>query len=65
MAKKFRPDPVYIKALQVTVGARQGAMMQDYDFTHMEENVRGSRMAYAEAGVKNPRKEISCAEVHD
>jgi len=65
MAKKFRPDPVYIKALQVTVGARQGAMMSDYDFVHMEENVRGSQKAYAEAGINNPRKEISCAEVHD
>lgn len=65
MAKKFRPDPIYIKALQVTVGARQGAMMSDYDFTHMEENVRGSKLAYAQAGVTNPRKEISCAEVHD
>jgi acetyl-CoA C-acetyltransferase len=65
MAKRFRPDPIYIKALQVNVGARQGAMRQDYDFTHIEENVLGSRQAYAEAGVKNPRKEISCAEVHD
>jgi acetyl-CoA C-acetyltransferase len=65
MAKRFRADPIYIKALQVNVGARQGAMRQDYDFTHIEENVLGSRKAYAEAGVKNPRKEISCAEVHD
>jgi acetyl-CoA C-acetyltransferase len=65
MAKKFRPDPIYIKAMQITVGARQGAMRQDYDFTHMEENVRGSKLAYATAGVKDPRKEISIAEVHD
>jgi acetyl-CoA C-acetyltransferase len=65
MAKKFRPDPIYIKALQVTVGARQGAMRQDYDFVHMEENVIGSRQAYAAAGVKDPRKEINIAEVHD
>jgi acetyl-CoA C-acetyltransferase len=65
MAKNFRPDPIYIKSLQVNVGARQGAMRQDYDFTHIEENRLGSQRAYAEAGVKNPRKEISCAEVHD
>jgi acetyl-CoA C-acetyltransferase len=65
MAKKFRPDPIYIKAMQITVGARQGAMRQDYDFVHIEENILGSRQAYAAAGVKDPRKEISIAEVHD
>jgi acetyl-CoA C-acetyltransferase len=65
MAKDFRADPIYIKSLQVNVGARQGAMLQDYDFVHIEENVLGSRKAYAEAGVKDPRKEISMAEVHD
>jgi acetyl-CoA C-acetyltransferase len=65
MAKKFRPDPIYIKAMQITVGARQGAMRQDYDFVHIEENILGSRQAYDTAGVKDPRKEISIAEVHD
>jgi acetyl-CoA C-acetyltransferase len=65
MAKKFRPDPIYIKALAITAGARQGFMRTDYDFTHIEENQQGSALAYHEAGVTNPRKEISCAEVHD
>ena len=31
----------------------------------MEETWRGGLAAYAEAGVKDPRKEISIAEVHD
>jgi acetyl-CoA C-acetyltransferase len=65
MAKSFRDDPIYVKGMQVNVGARQGAMEQDYDFVHIEENVLGSRRAYEEAGVKDPRNEISCAEVHD
>lgn len=65
MAKKFRSDPIYIKALNVCVGARQGTMMQDFDYVHLEENVLVSRQAYKEAGVKDPRKEISIAEVHD
>jgi acetyl-CoA C-acetyltransferase len=65
MAKKFRSDPVYVKALSICVGARQGTMRQDYDFAHIEENAQGSKRAYAEAGVKEPRKEISIAEVHD
>jgi acetyl-CoA C-acetyltransferase len=65
MAKKFRDDPIYIKSLAISAGARQGLMKQDYDFTHLEENVRASKMAYAEAGIKKPRKELSIAEVHD
>lgn len=65
MAKKFRPDPVYIKGMQICVGARQGATTQNYDFVHVDENVLASQRAYAEAGVKNPRREISIAEVHD
>jgi acetyl-CoA C-acetyltransferase len=65
MAKNFRADPIYIKALTITVGARQGCMRQDYDYVHIEENVLASRMAYNQAGIKDPRKELSLAEVHD
>jgi acetyl-CoA C-acetyltransferase len=65
MAKNFRPDPIYVKGLQVCVGARQGSMRQDYDFMHMEETTLASRRAYAEAGIKDPRRELSLAEVHD
>lgn len=31
----------------------------------MEKTYHGGAAAYAEAGVKNPREEISIAEVHD
>jgi acetyl-CoA C-acetyltransferase len=64
-AKNLRPDPIYIKSLNICVGARQGAMRQDYDFVHIEENVLASRKAYQEAGIKDARREISVAEVHD
>lgn len=65
MAKNFRSDPIYVKGLAISVGARQGVMRQDYDYVHVEENVRASKMAYDQAGVTDPRKEISLAEVHD
>jgi acetyl-CoA C-acetyltransferase len=64
-AKNFRADPIYIKALAISVGARQGCMRQDYDYVHIEENVIASRAAYDQAGIKAPRKELSLAEVHD
>ena len=40
-------------------------MSQMYDLAHVEETFRGGQAAYAEAGIKDPRKEISIAEVHD
>jgi len=65
MARQFRKDPIFVKGLAISVGARQGVMRQDYDYVHVEENVRASRMVYEQAGIKDPRKEISLAEVHD
>jgi acetyl-CoA C-acetyltransferase len=65
LAKKFRPDPIYIKSVQICQGPREGWLSQAYDFAHVEETYRGGVAAYAEAGIKNPRQEISIAEVHD
>jgi acetyl-CoA C-acetyltransferase len=65
LARKFRDDPIYIKSLAVSVGSRLDLMTQDYDFVHVEENLRAAKMAYAEAGIKDPCSELSLAEVHD
>ncbi len=65
LAKNFRPDPIYIKALQIAVGPYEGYMSPKFDWSHVEETVRAGERAYAEAGVTNPREEISMAEVHD
>jgi acetyl-CoA C-acetyltransferase len=65
LAKKFRPDPIYIKSVQICQGPREGWLNQSYDFAHVEETYRGGIAAYKEADIKNPRQEISIAEVHD
>jgi acetyl-CoA C-acetyltransferase len=65
LAKNFRADPIYIKTSTICVGAREGQLRQDYDFLHIEENVRCAQRAYADVGIKDPRKELSIAEVHD
>ncbi len=64
MAKSFRPDPVYIKAVQICCGG-ENVVRDDYDFTHIEETSRGGYYAYEEAGIKNPREEVSLCEFHD
>ena len=65
MAKNYRPDPVLIKALQISVGQSQGFSLSDFDFTSVYETVHAGKAAYAEAGIKNPREELSMAQVHD
>ncbi|MBE0479485.1 MAG: acetyl-CoA acetyltransferase [Dehalococcoidia bacterium] len=65
MAGNFRSDPVYIKALQICTSPTSGRITSEYDYTHVEEAYRAGIAAYAEAGVREPRKEISMAEVHD
>ena len=65
MAKNFRPDPVYIKSLQVALSSGEELMYTKWDGAHVETGLRAGMLAYNEAGVKDPRKEISMAEVHD
>jgi acetyl-CoA C-acetyltransferase len=64
-AKKFRPDPVYIKALQIALSSGEELMYTDFDYAHVESTRRAGVRAYEEAGIKNPREEISMAELHD
>jgi len=65
LAKDFRSDPVYIKALQICTSPTSGRITSAFDYTHVEEAYRAGIAAYTEAGIKDPRKEISVAEVHD
>ncbi|MEA1872713.1 MAG: acetyl-CoA acetyltransferase [Chloroflexota bacterium] len=65
MAKKFRPDPIRVKALQIALSSGEELMYTKWDGAHVETTYRGGMRAYQEAGVKNPREEISMAEAHD
>jgi acetyl-CoA C-acetyltransferase len=64
-AKAIRPDPLYVKALQIAVSAEEEYRYQQWDGTHVETTYRCGVRAYKEAGIKNPREEISMMEVHD
>ncbi len=66
IAKKLKGDQVvYFKALQISTSPTTGRVLTDYDYTHVEESYRAGIAAYKEAGITNPREEISMAEVHD
>ncbi len=64
-AKPIRPDPLYVKSLQIAVSAEEEYRYQQWDGTHVETTYRCGVRAYEEAGIKNPREEISMMEVHD
>jgi len=64
-AKKFRDDPVYVKALQIAISSGEEIQYTDYDMAHVETTTRAAARAYKEAGIQNAREEISMAEVHD
>jgi len=65
MAKNFRDDPVFIKSLQIAASSGEELMYTDYDYAHVESTCRAAPRAYEEAGITNPREEISMMEVHD
>jgi acetyl-CoA C-acetyltransferase len=65
MAKDFRPDPVFVKSMQIAISSGEEIMYNSWDGTYVESAKRCAGRAYEEAGIKNPREEISMMEVHD
>ncbi len=64
-AHKYTKHPIFIKALSFVAGPGEGPLAQDYDFTTFREVVASAKDAYKQAGVTDPRQQISMAEVHD
>ncbi|MBN1226357.1 MAG: acetyl-CoA acetyltransferase [Deltaproteobacteria bacterium] len=65
MAKDFRKDPVFVKALQIGVSSGEELGYTGWDGTYVETTTRTASRAYEEAGIKTPREELSLIEVHD
>lgn len=65
IAKSMRKDYVLVKGLALVNGGGQGKLQSDYDFIHIPETVAAGKLAYKEAGIKNPRQEVDIAVVHD
>src|SRR6056297_436509 len=65
IAKSIRSDYILVKAQGLAAGSAQSTMQQEFDFLRFPETVAAAKAAYKEAGITNPREEISMAEVHD
>ncbi len=65
--KKLKPNEpmVKVKALQIAVSSGEEAAYDRWDGASILTTRAASKRAYEEAGIKDPRKEISMMEVHD
>jgi len=67
IAKSLKKDQdiVMVKALQIADSSGEEAMYSNWDGSHFRTTRMAAEKAYEEAGIKNPREEISMMEVHD
>ena len=63
--KMGKKDLVSVKALQLALSSGEEMSYNDWDGDHFMTTSKASTMAYKEAGITDPRKEISMMEVHD
>ncbi|MBW1988500.1 MAG: acetyl-CoA acetyltransferase [Deltaproteobacteria bacterium] len=66
IAKKLgKKDFISVKALQLALSNGEELSFNEWDGDHFVTTTIASKRAYEEAGIKNPREEISMMEVHD
>jgi len=58
-------NPVTVKALQLALSSGEEMRYNSWDGDHFMTTDRCSTKAYEEAGIENPRDEISMMELHD
>jgi acetyl-CoA C-acetyltransferase len=60
-----KKDFITVKALQLALSSGEELGYNDWDGDHFLTTSKCSQVAYKEAGITNPRDEISMMEVHD
>lgn len=58
-------NPVTVKGLQLALSNGYESQFNEWDGTYFPTTDKASTRAYAEAGITDPRKEISMMELHD
>lgn len=60
-----KDDFVVVKANAISCYTNTPWYWPSFDFTEFPATIKAGQMAYKEAGITNPRQQVSCAEVHD
>ena len=58
-------DPVLVKAIQLVTSNGWEAQQPDWNGAYVHTTRLAARAAYAEAGISDPRRQISMTELHD
>lgn len=64
-AYRYTDTPVFVKALSLVSGRGEAMLDDQASFTSFPEVLACADEAYRQAGITDPRREISLAEVHD
>ncbi len=62
---KKNQDLVLVKSLQIVGSSGEEETYNTWDGSHIKTTGIAATRAYAEAGIKNPREELSMMDVHD
>lgn len=66
LAPNFRDDFVLVKAVSLCVDQGRSILFDNnYSFIEFKATQKAAKIAYEQAGIKDPLKEIDLAEVHD
>lgn len=58
-------NPVTIKSIQLSISAGRESGTSQWDGSNVPNTRNAAKRAYAEAGIDNPRADLSMTEVHD
>ena len=58
-------NPVTVKSLQLSISNGEEMAYNDWDGSYIPTTAKASPKAYAEAGITDPKEEISMMELHD
>ncbi|MGK3203147.1 acetyl-CoA acetyltransferase [Amycolatopsis sp. MEPSY49] len=64
-AHKYTDKPMYVKALSIVAGNGTAILDDEASFASIPEVAASAQEAYRQAGIVDPRRELSLAEVHD
>lgn len=60
-----KSNPVTIKSIQLSISAGRESGTDQWDGSYVQNTRNAAKRAYEEAGVKDPRTDLSLLEVHD
>ncbi len=65
IARTLKKDLVMVKSLQISATSGEEERFTSWDGSYVMTTTQAAKWAYKEAGIRNPREELSLMELHD